>query len=105
MLFLIVSHPRPERPSAWAKDRTKAWPWFEPLLADGTCKCVYARTGRGAVAILDVDSHERLHELLNGWSELIPCKLDVYPLIDIAQSKQFLDEQLRSAPPGRKKKP
>ena len=100
MLFLIVSHPRPERPSEWAKARTKAWPWFDQLKQDGTCKCVYARTGRGAVAIFDVPHHERLHELLNGWSELIPCQLDVYPLIEIADSKKFLQTQLK--PRGKK---
>jgi muconolactone delta-isomerase len=106
MLFLVISTPRPERPSEWAAARRKSWDWWEPLEEKGIVKWYYARVGRGAVALFDVDSHEQLHELLNGWSELIPVSLDVYPLIDIAASKKFLASQLaaKAAPATRKQR-
>ena len=94
MLFLVISTPRPERPYEWAAARRKSWDWWEPLEKKGVVKWYYARAGRGAVALFDVESHEHLHELLNGWSELIPVTLDVYPLIDIAASKRFLASQI-----------
>ena len=51
----------------------------------------YARTGRGAVAIFDVDSNDMLHRLLNEWSEIVPVKFDIYPLLDTESIKSFLE--------------
>lgn len=106
VLFLVISTPRPERPSEWAAARRKSWDWWEPLKEKGIVKWYYARVGRGAVALFDVASHEQLHELLNGWSELIPVALEVYPLIDIAASKTFLASQLaaKAAPKTRNRR-
>lgn len=93
MLFLVVSSPRHDRPSDVSHKRQDFWRWLEPLKADGTCKWGYARVGRGAVALFEVDSNETLHRLLNEWSDIIPVGFDVFPLIDIADSKVFLDSQ------------
>ena len=49
MLFLVVSTPRPERPSELAKTRQSFWPWIGTHQARGVCRQVYARVGRGAV--------------------------------------------------------
>ena len=54
----------------------------EDKLERGLAKSFYARTGRGAVALFDVDSNETLHGLLNEWAEIIPAEFDIYPLID-----------------------
>ena len=54
MLFLVVSTPRPERPSELAETRQSFWPWIAGYEARGACRHVYARAGRGAVAVLDV---------------------------------------------------
>ena len=53
--------------------------------------CIRDSTGRGAVAIFDVDSNDVLHRLLNEWSEIMPAKFDIYPLLDSESIKSFLD--------------
>jgi hypothetical protein len=101
MLFLIVSTPRPERPSAMAPRRKLYWRWLAPLQRSGVCVCTYARTGRGAVAIFDVDSNETLHRLLNEWAEIIPATFDIFPLIDPAQAQRFLAAPRQRSPKKR----
>jgi hypothetical protein len=54
MLFMVISTPRPEPPSVMTGKRKAYWEWLAPLQAQGLCKSVWARTGRGAVALLDV---------------------------------------------------
>jgi muconolactone delta-isomerase len=90
MLFLVISTPRAERPSEVSARRQEYWRWLAPLQRGGQCKWAYGRTGRGAVALFDVDSNETLHRLLNEWAEIIPATFEVYPLIDSAAAKRFL---------------
>jgi hypothetical protein len=90
MLFAVISEPRPEPPSAAAANRQRYWAWVKPLLDSGTVRSIYARTGRGALAILDVDGNDSLHRLLNEWAEIIPARFDVYPLIDADAAQRFL---------------
>jgi len=90
MLFLVISTPRPERPSTMVAKRQAYWRWLAPLQRTGLCRFVFARAGRGAVALFDVDSIETLHRLLNEWAEIIPATFEVYPLIDPAQAQRFL---------------
>ena len=90
MLFMVVSTPRPEKPSAIKSARLRYWKWMDPLLAAKRAHWVYARTGRGAVALFDVDGNETLHRLLNEWSEIIPAHFEVYPLLDPAAAKKLL---------------
>jgi hypothetical protein len=102
MLFLVISTPRPERPSSMAGARKKYWRWIDPKLKSRQCRWVYARTGRGAVALFDVASNEELHALLNGWAELIPAHFEVYPLIDAAGAQRFLGGRGTKRQPRRK---
>jgi hypothetical protein len=51
---------------------------------------VWARAGRGAVALLDVPDNETLHRLLNEWAEIIPAHFKVLPLIDPEKAKAYL---------------
>lgn len=95
MLFLIISTPRPEKPSTMTKLRQSFWRWIDPHLKSGVARWTYARTGRGAATLFDVDSNETLHRLLNEWAEIIPATFDIYPLIDVAASQRFLDKQGR----------
>lgn len=90
MLFMVVSTPVPNRPSEVREQRQKYWPWAQDKLDRGLAKSFYARTGRGAVAIFDVDSNEILHGLLNEWAEIVPAEFDIYPLIDPEAIKSFL---------------
>ncbi len=90
MLFLVVSTPGPSKPSVMRENRERYWEWLAPLIKDGTVRHNYARAGRGAIAVLDVDSNERLHAILNEWCELIPTKFDVYPLLDPAAAQDYL---------------
>jgi len=93
MLFLVVSTPRPERPSELAKTRQSFWPWISGYQAQGVCRHIYARAGRGAVAILDVADNDALHRILNEWADIIPAHFDTYPLIDVETAKRMLAAQ------------
>ena len=42
MLFLIISTPRPERPSEVAATRQTFWPWIAKYQADGVCSHIQA---------------------------------------------------------------
>jgi hypothetical protein len=93
MLFLVVSTPRPERPSELARTRQSFWPWIARHAASGVCRHVYARAGRGAVAVLDVESNEALHHILNEWADIIPSHFDTYPLVEVEAAKRMLAAQ------------
>ena len=94
MLFLVVSTPRPERPSDLATMRQSFWPWMARYEASGVCRHIYARAGRGAVAVLDVADNEALHRILNEWADIIPAHFDVYPLIDADAVQRTLAAQV-----------
>ena len=94
MLFLVVSTPRPERPSDLATTRQSFWPWMARYEASGVCRHIYARAGRGAVAVLDVADNEALHKILNEWADIIPAHFDVYPLIDAKAANRALAAQV-----------
>ena len=81
MLFMVISTPRPEPPSQVAPKRQAYWAWLTPLQEKGLCKGIWARTGRGAIALLDVPDNETLHRLMNEWAEIIPATFEVYPVI------------------------
>jgi hypothetical protein len=63
---------------------------MQPLLDQEVARAHYARVGRGAVALFDVDSTATLHRLINEWSDIIPAYFDIYPLLDPAAAKRFL---------------
>ena len=92
MLFLVISDPRPEPPSAVADRRKLYWEWIAPLQAAGEVRSVHARVGRGAVVLFDVPSNERLHQRLNEWADLIPAHFQVHALIDPDAAKAFLNK-------------
>ena len=92
MLFLVVSQPGPTRPSEMQPFRKDYWPWVERNREAGLVKHVWARTGRGAVVVFDVDSNETLHRLLNEWCEIVPASFDIHPLLDSAQATAFLNK-------------
>ena len=92
MLFLVISNPEPVRPSTVVENRKRYWPWAQGLLDAGKAQSFYARTGRGAVAIFDVESNETLHALLNEWSEIVPAEFQIYPLISPDSIRQFLEK-------------
>ena len=90
MLFMVISTPRPEKPSSMTPSREAYWQWLAPLQEKGLCKGVWARTGRGAIALLDVPDNETLHRLMNEWAEIIPATFEVYPVIDPGPAKAYL---------------
>lgn len=93
---MAISTPRPERPSSMTRSRKKFWRWIDPMLKSRKCRWVYARTGRGAVALFDVKSNDELHAILNGWAEIIPAQFDIYPLIDTNAARRFLGKGTRA---------
>ena len=96
MLFLVVSTPRPERPSELAEKRQSFWPWIAGYEASGVCRHVYARVGRGAVAVFDVSDNSALHLILNEWADIIPAHFDTYPLLDVEAANRMLAAQVRA---------
>jgi muconolactone delta-isomerase len=92
MLFMVISTPRPEPPSAMTAKRKAYWEWLSPLQQQGLCKEVWARTGRGAIALWDVPDNETLHRIMNEWAEIIPATFEVYPLIDPVRAKAYLEQ-------------
>jgi muconolactone delta-isomerase len=94
MLFLVVSTPRPERPSDLATARQSFWPWIAGYQSSGVCRHVYARVGRGAVAIFDVANNDALHRILNEWADIIPAHFDTFPLIDAEAANRMLAAQM-----------
>ena len=93
MLFLVISTPRPERPSSVAAQRKAFWRWLEPKQKARKALMAYARAGRGLVAVFDVRSHDELHAFLNEWSEIIPAHFEVLPLVDAAKAKKYLGKK------------
>lgn len=81
MHFLAISTPLPGKPSEARQNQRAFWDWLDPLVKNGTAKDVYAKLGRGAVIIFDVDSHETMHKLLNQWTECVPASFEVIALI------------------------
>lgn len=63
MLFMVISTPRPEPPSAMTAKRKDYWRWLAPLQENGMCKGAWARAGRGAVILFDVPDNDTLHRL------------------------------------------
>ncbi|MGD9805744.1 MAG: DUF3303 domain-containing protein [Hyphomicrobiaceae bacterium] len=92
MLFMVISTPRPEPPSAMTPKRKAYWEWLAPLQKQGLCKEVWARTGRGAIALLDMPDNETLHRIMNEWAEIVPATFEVYPLIDSTKARAYLDK-------------
>jgi muconolactone delta-isomerase len=93
-LFLVVSTPRPERPTEQAARRQTFWPWIGKYQASGVCRHIYARVGRGAAAVFAVESNEALHLILNEWADIVPAEFDVYPLVDIEATHKMLAAQV-----------
>jgi len=93
MLFLVISNPAPTRPSDVREARKSFWPWVEDKLAKGIARSFYPRTGRGAVAVFDVESHETLHRLLNEWADSVPAEFTLYPLMEPESIVAFLNEE------------
>ena len=93
MLFLVVSTPRPERPSEMVRARQSFWPWIASYQARGACRHVYARAGRGAIAILDVADNDALHRILNEWADIVPAHFETYPLVEADAANRMLAAQ------------
>lgn len=82
MLYMVMSNPRPERPSEIKDRQTSFWDWIQKLKDAGTVQACYVKTGRGAIVVFDVDSHETLHRLINEWSDCVPAEFTTIPLVD-----------------------
>src|SRR5262249_14592854 len=93
MLFLVVSTPRPERPSELTQTRQSFWPWIARYEARGVCRQIYARVGRGAVGIFELEGNNALHPILNEWADIVPAHFDPYPLIEVEAAKRMLAAQ------------
>ena len=81
MKFMVMSNPRPERPSDVRVGQTAYWDWLAPLKKNGTVEAVYVKTGRGAIVVFEVDTHETLHRLITEWANCVPAEFTVYPLL------------------------
>src|SRR5262249_30151992 len=99
MLFLGVSTPRPESASEPTRTLQSFWPWIAQYEARGVCRQIYARVGRGAVGIFDVEDNNALHQILNEWADIVPAHFDTYPLVDVEAAKRMLATQAATRSP------
>ena len=76
------------------RSSTQFWPWIANYQANGICRHIYPRVGRGAIAVFEVDSNEVLHRILNEWADIIPAHFDTYPLVDLEATKRMLAAQV-----------
>lgn len=90
MLFLVISSPRPERPSTVAPQRQAFWRWIAPKLKSKKALFAYPKVGRGVAVAFNVRSHEELHALLNEWADMIPAEFQVLPLVDPGKAQRYL---------------
>lgn len=95
MLTMIITTPRADPPSTMRRRRQRLWRWIAPKLKSRRVHWIYARPGRGAVALFDVESHEQLHDLLNEWAEIIPATFELYPLLDAAAAQRYLAKKTK----------
>ena len=95
MLFLVVTTPRRDPPSSVTSRRQEYWKWIDPLIKSREVRWVYARVGRGGVALFDVDSTLKLHQYINEWGEHMPAHFDVYPLLDSGEAQEYLKVHAR----------
>jgi len=66
MKFLVMVTPRevPMPPGVLADLLSAQKDWLKQQVADGTVESLYGFVGGGGMGIVDVDSHEQMHELL-----------------------------------------
>jgi hypothetical protein len=98
MLYLVISSPRPEAPSTVRANQLRFWNWFDGLIAQGTARHVYARLGRGLVAVMDVATPEDLHALLNQWAEYVPASFEVQTLLPREHQAQLVRAAAQAQP-------
>ena len=51
---------------------------------------MYAKVGRGGMALFDVSSNEELHGYLSQWLEFVPAEMQVIPLMDSQAMRDYL---------------
>ena len=100
MLFLVISTPAPTPPSSVRDKRQLYWKWVQPLRDDGTVRAIYARIGRGAVALFDIDTLQTLHQRLNEWADIIPATFEIHPLLDVDAAQAFLTTSAQGSQAG-----
>ena len=94
MLYLVISTPLPGKPSEARTNRQKLWEWAQPLIEQEIIKdnCIYAKVGRGAIALFDVGSHSELHNYISQWLEFIPAEMQIIPLLSQEVTHRFLSD-------------
>ncbi|MAF37903.1 MAG: hypothetical protein CL696_03310 [Chloroflexi bacterium] len=92
MLYLVITTPLPGKPSEAQSDRQELWKWAAPLMDRGIIRdrYMYAKVGRGRMALFDVSSNEELHGYLSQWLEFVPAEMQVIPLMDSQAMMDYL---------------
>ena len=92
MVYLVITTPLPGKPSEAQSDRQELWKWAAPLMDRGIIRdrCMYAKVGRGGMALFDVPSNEELHGYLSQWLEFVPAEMQVIPLMDSQAMRDYL---------------
>ena len=96
MLYLVISTPLPTKPSEVRINRQKLWEWAQPLIDQQIIKdrCMYAKVGRGAIALFDVSSHGELNNYISQWLEMIPAEMQIIPLLSQEATHSFLSVRI-----------
>ncbi len=51
---------------------------------------MYAKAGRGGIALFEGSSNEKLHGYLSQWLEFVPAEMQAIPLMDSQAMKDYL---------------
>ena len=83
MKFLVLSKPvpglpPPEDPEAFFKESND---YLDAMLKHGVADCVYITPDGGGMAVMDVESHEKLWEVVNAFPGTAYLKHSFYPLL------------------------
>ena len=90
MLYLLISSPQPSKPEDVKNARVEFRTWIDELKAKGKVLHFYYRVGRGIAAVLDVASNDELHAIMTRWSNIVPVRFDVYPLVSAESAQEAL---------------
>jgi muconolactone delta-isomerase len=99
MKFLVIVTPRqlPLPPNVIADRLSAQKDWLRQRQADGTVEALYSFIGGGGVGITNVDSHEKMHELLVGSPAFFMSDFEVRPIGDFETTVDAAIAALRQA--------
>lgn len=81
MQFLVETTPQAARPDDIRANQLALWRWLAEERKQGKVLHAWRKPGRGAVFVVEVESHDSLHALLQTWCNYVPATFNCTPLL------------------------